>query len=166
MTYVILVIVIIESVLLVLIQRKLKCHLLELHRLKKHDNIMTTRFILLNRWLEKREEGNTIPDFLIKKGIDRVGIYGLSTFAERLIAEIAANNIQIRYIIDKRFDLQGGKYDNIPVISSDLAWKFPDVHIIIVTTIHQLEEVRQNLEAKEITPGLEIKGLNELVDEM
>lgn len=53
-------------------------------------------------WLELELSGTTIADYLLKRGYKRIGIYGYSNFAKRLLQELKRNlGLTIACVIDQ-----------------------------------------------------------------
>ncbi|MCP4150518.1 MAG: FkbM family methyltransferase [bacterium] len=142
----------------------------ELLELKKHTQLVTIRFDLLNHWLEKRSAGRNIGDYLRNKNVKTIGIYGLGTFAERLMEEVnpsqtGANDIKIACIVDGRRELQGGRYDGIPVINDYLIRKYMEVELIIVTPFHAFEVIRKKIEENLTHHNPGVIGIDEIINE-
>ena len=138
---------------------------LQLEKLRQDAAIFRNRVNLLVQWLEKRNQNRTIGAYLKEKGIKNVGIYGLGTIGERLLEELLADkDITVSYILDKKWVLQGGRCEGIPVISPDLIKKYPGVQWLIVTPVFDLYSIRT--EIFKIDPHTEIKGIDEIINRM
>jgi len=136
---------------------------LQLNKVQKDSFIFRNRMNLLLQWLEKRNQNQTIGNYLKKNGIQYIGIYGLGTLGERLLEELLMNTgITVSYIVDRKWVLQGGRYKSIPVISPDLIKKYPEVQLLIVTPIFDLYSIQTIIH--KVNPHLEIKGINEIIN--
>ena len=100
-------------------------------------------FLLLNRWLCKKQEGKDTKDWFRGKKYHRVCIYGLAEIGERLISEIESSDIKISCGIDKRvikhdFDFPVYRMKDIQEISQDF-------DVIVVTPFYYFEEIHSEL---------------------
>ena len=129
--------------------------------LRSYANKVSKRYDLFNDLLKKKYEGKNIGNYLRTQSVNAVGIYGLGSIGERVIEELHQNGIAIRYIIDKRGELHGGRYDGIPVISSRFAIKYKDTQFLIVTFVEGVDEVRKQM--FEYSDNLSIVGIGEIV---
>ncbi|MCP4154321.1 MAG: hypothetical protein GY757_41740 [bacterium] len=132
-------------------------------KLQETCRVLDDRFNILNKWLEKRNAGKWIGDYLKKQNITAVGVYGLGILGERLLEELDKSDIDVVYIVDGRWDLQGGRYDGIPVIGVNLILKYSNVPMIIVTPFHAIEKIKKNL--NENIASVQVKGIDEIIDE-
>lgn len=80
---------------------------------------------VLTLWL-KSHFGNSIGNYLKEKGIQTIAIYGYGFLGKMLYQEIQNTNIEIRYIIDKRKQID----TNVLIIGPLAQWQQVDAIII------------------------------------
>lgn len=97
---------------------------------------------VLIRWIKSIQEGYSIVDYLNKKGITCVAIYGYSDLGKLLHKELMRSNIRVEAILDKR-DI-GDAMDGIPVMSPLKYHMKADA--ILVTAIFYFDEIKQELQ--------------------
>lgn len=121
---------------------------------KKHLRL----FILLNHWLELKQEGRTILDYFYQNKIKCIAIYGMSYVGERLYEDLKNSDIKIKYIIDRNAKKI---YSNLDLyLPNDT---LPEVDAIIVTAISYFDEIKTVLDKN---VGYPIVSLEEILNEL
>lgn len=115
-------------------------------------------FLLMNRWVQIRQEERSIANYLLESGYKKVAIYGMSYVGETLIRELKDSEIQVLYGIDQNAD----------TIYSDIELKkpqdrLPEADAVIVTAITYYDEIEEILQEKMNCP---IISLEEIFDEI
>lgn len=106
---------------------------------EKHLSLM----LLLNRWLEIKQEGKSIIEYFHENKIKNIAIYGMSYVGERLYEELKNSDIEIRYEIDKNAEKI---YSDVDIFSPEE--ELSKVDAIIVTPIFYFEEIEKMLKEK------------------
>lgn len=119
----------------------------------KHLAIMN----LLSMWLQNKENGLKIEDYLKERKIKKIAIYGMSFVGERLYDELEHSDIEVVYCIDKNAN---NIYKDIDVLSPDSELeKKESVDAIIVTAFMFFDEIEANLKEKVNIPILSIDDI-------
>lgn len=100
-------------------------------------------FIMMNQWVRVKQKGKNLSDYLERKGIHRIAIYGMHYAGETLVEELRHSNIEIAYGIDRRTN---ALFADFPIISVEDP--LDDVDAIIVTPITFFDEIEQELSQK------------------
>ena len=111
-------------------------------------------FQMMNMWLEMKQKGRSAVEYLQKKGIKRIAIYGMREFGERFYEEAKNGDIEVVCIIDKEADQIKGDF---LVISPEQT--FPKVDAIIVTADYYYNEIWNVLKTKVDCPIYSLKGV-------
>lgn len=115
-------------------------------------------FMTMNQWVKIKQEGKCIADYLKKKDINTIAIYGMSYMGQSLLAELSNSNIKVLYGIDKNAkDI----YCDVDIYTVDM--QLPQVDGVVVTSIYYYAEIEKRLRAKVEGP---IFSLEEIVYEM
>lgn len=133
---------------------------------QSYIDLLLQRFNLMNEWLRKRNSGKTIPTYLRPQGITSVGVFGLGSFGERLLEELLQEKMTVGYIVERQRHLQGGRYEGIPVISTDLIRKYPGVPLLIVTPYQDLAQVKTQVQRLAAEIPLTVKGIDQIIQEL
>ena len=101
----------------------------------KHLAIMN----LFSMWLQNKEAGLKIEDYLKEQQIKRIAIYGMSFVGERLYDELEQSDIKVVYCIDKNAN---NIYKDINVLTPDSGLeKEESVDAIVVTAFVFFDEI-------------------------
>lgn len=92
-------------------------------------------------WLEKRQKGESIADFMINKQYKNVAVYGLGKLGVSLINELKEKGINIAYIIDQRAEEIFFQDIDVFLFTKTL----PDVGAVIITTVNDQKELREKI---------------------
>ena len=95
---------------------------------------------LLDRWMEMREKGIYLAEYLNEKNLKKIAIYGYGNFGKHLFWELKHSEVEIQYIIDR----QGDKVcSELPVYLPTDA--LPECDAIIVTPFWIFNDIRKIL---------------------
>lgn len=97
-------------------------------------------FLMMNRWVQMKQEGKSLIDYFEKYNYRTIAIYGMSYAGERLMDEVRDSGITVRYGIDKNAD---GIYADIDIFSPDE--QLQEVDAVIVTSIFFIDEIEKVL---------------------
>lgn len=111
-------------------------------------------FLMMNQWVQVKQEGKKLADYLYEQGYRNIAIYGMSYAGETLVNELRGSNINISYGIDKKAD---SLYSDIEIIS--LEDELKDVDAIIVTAITFFDEIEEKLSHKINCPVISLEDI-------
>lgn len=97
-------------------------------------------YLMMNRWVEIKQDGKNITDYFHRNGYESIAIYGMNYAGERLLHELKDSDIEVKYGIDQRAD---EIYTDIDVITIDV--ELPSVDVIVVTPIYFYGEIQDKL---------------------
>lgn len=116
----------------------------------KHKHYME----LFDRWLYLLEEGQSISDILIKKGITNVALYGYGITGKHLFNELKNSEVMVTCIIDK---YKSNINVDVPVIKpQDVTSK---VGTIVVTSTYYYDEIYLELKGKGLKNIISLQSL-------
>lgn len=98
---------------------------------------------IFSEWIRKKQDGICLADYLEKRELKRVAIYGIGFIGERLYDELKNSSIEVVYAIDQNPDMV---WSDLEVYSP--GEKLPKVDAIIVTPLYYFETIRKSLEGK------------------
>lgn len=94
-------------------------------------------FQLMNRWMIARNEGKKISDYLKKRGIYDIAIYGMGDFANHILEELKDSDIRVKYGIDRDVCCTNSQISNICSAGDILE----DVDVVIITPFLSVESI-------------------------
>lgn len=111
-------------------------------------------FVMMDRWVEVKQEGKNLAEYFKKEGYKTVAIYGMHYAGERLFEELQKTDIEVKYGIDK----------NAETIYSELDIYHPDddleqVDAVVVTPIYFFSEISKELEEKFDCPIISLEDI-------
>jgi len=130
----------------------------EITRLK---NIVLKKNMLYEftiKWLFLKQIGKSMTSYFYEHRYKKIAIYGMHYLGQRLYDELKSSDIEIIYGIDRNAEYI---IENIPVLR--LQDKLKTVDVIVVTTITDFENIRQDLKQKLECP---IVSLEEVLREI
>jgi len=95
---------------------------------------------LMDKWMEKLENGDSLNTFFSERKYSNIAIYGMGILGRHLKQQLGGTDIRIQYIIDKRKDLIRSE---IQVIN--LGENMSDIDAIIVTPFDEFENIKEEL---------------------
>ena len=111
-------------------------------------------YMLMNNWLQLKQEGYSLANVLKQKKYNIIAIYGMSYIGERVCDELRDSDIMIEYGIDK---VKKGNYNQIEIYNLDA--KLPVVDAIIVTAIFSFDKIFNEISRKVNMPIVSIQDL-------
>lgn len=101
-------------------------------------------YLLALKWIQLKQAGKHIENYLLDKGYSAIAIYGMSYMGTTLLSDIDQNMIDIRYGIDAKADKI---IASIPVFFPKD--ELPEADVIINTTTLDNEVIREGLKNKD-----------------
>lgn len=98
-------------------------------------------YFLLNQWIQLKQKGLSFEKYFIELGYENIAIYGMGEVGMRLLDELKATNINVKYVIDKA-DISVEKIPVIKNITSEL-----NVDAIVVTPMFAFDDIKEEFEA-------------------
>lgn len=111
-------------------------------------------YSLLNQWLLLKQEGKSLEDYFVGKGIKTVAIYGMGEMGNRLYDELKNSQIKVLYGIDKEASTV---YSELEVIECEEISE--DVDVIVVTAVFAFEEIAEELKNKVEFPVISLEDV-------
>jgi len=118
----------------------------------------------MDMWMDLREKGYSVNEFLKLRNIHRVGIYGYGILGRHLIWEIEQSDslIDVAWILDVRAEtITTSKY---PVYLPDSVEKLSKAELIIVCAINDFDEVEAFVSSRTRIPIASFKDIIEECD--
>ncbi len=111
-------------------------------------------FLLMNRWVQVKQEGKNLSSYFESNGYKKIAIYGMSYAGERLLEELKNTQTEVEYGIDRNAD---ALYADITIVSPDEELK--EVDAVVVTSIFYMDEVEKTLSEKLSCPILSLEDI-------
>ena len=110
-------------------------------------------FKVLNIWMDLKQKGSSVGNYLYGHGYKRIAIYGMHYLGERLFLELRDTPVEIAYGIDKNTIM----IDGLTVLNSND--QLETVDMIIVTAITYFDGIKQALEEKIKCPIVSLEDI-------
>lgn len=108
---------------------------------KNEKNWKYSPFHVLERWIKLYQRKILVKDYLEKKNISSVAIYGLGGIGTLLLQDLRQSDVNVLYGIDRRArELR----EDIPIVTLEDSWKTVDM--IIVSASVDYEELKNQIE--------------------
>lgn len=111
-------------------------------------------YLMMNRWVEIKQEGKSLVDYFKKKNYKSIAIYGMNYAGERLLNELKNGEIIVKYGIDQRADEIDTDIDLITMND-----ELPEVDAMIVTPIFFFDEIQDKLSEKMDCPIISLEDI-------
>lgn len=125
-----------------------------IEKVQKTSDKYFSLFLLMNRWIEIRQEGKKLSDFLIRNGYRKIAVYGMSYAGETFINELKCSDVSVVYGIDKNAD---SIYADVNIVLPEDDLK--PVDAIVVTAITFFNEIEEQLAQKVKCPILSLEDI-------
>lgn len=109
---------------------------------------------LYGKWMDIRNEGKTVADYLKENGYRSVAIYGMHYIGENLLEELRDHQIEVKYAIDRNADNITSDVDVFHP-EDDL----PDADAVIVTAFYYFDEIQDRLQGRVSCPVLSFEDI-------
>lgn len=111
-------------------------------------------FVMMDRWVEVKQEGKNLAEYFKREGYRTVAIYGMHYAGERLYEELKNTEIEVKYGIDKNAETIYSELD-IYHVDADLE----QVDAVVVTPIFFFDEISKGLEEKFDCPIISLEDV-------
>lgn len=115
----------------------------DLKRLKQELGRYQTFFNIYDKWLELKQGGKKLKDYLQLKGYNNIAIYGIGKIGERFYKDLVLEGGKVLYIIDKnksRFKC------DVQCFSPEC--ELPEADVVIVTAICDYDTIKEDIRVK------------------
>jgi len=112
----------------------------------------------LDRWMQLRENNIHVSQYLIKKNIHTVAIYGIGVLGKHLLYEFKNSQIDVKYLIDKNTQKRVNGY-NLVAPCEELG----KVDAIIITVVNEFDSIYEDLKNR---IDAELMSIEELIYEL
>lgn len=125
-----------------------------LEKMQQMSNKHLALFLMMNQWVQVKQEGKNLSDYFEKKGYKKIAIYGMSYVGETLLNELKGSEIEVVYAIDKNSNQISA---DVSIVSVDDYLE--EVDAIVVTAISFFDEIEETLSTKLHCPILSLEDI-------
>lgn len=111
-------------------------------------------YLMMNQWVNIKQEGKNLSTYFLKNGYKRIAIYGMSYAGETLLKELKGTEVKVVYAIDKNAK---NIYSNVNIVS--LGDSLEEVDVVVITAITFLGEIENQLSKKLTCPLLSLEDI-------
>ncbi len=111
-------------------------------------------FLLMNQWVQVKQKGMSVAEYLTKNNYKQIAIYGMSYMGGTLVKELKDTEVIVKYGIDIKPD---EAYADIDVSTPDQ--EMPEVAAIIVTAVSALSEIENMLHEQVCCPVISLEDI-------
>lgn len=111
-------------------------------------------YLMMNRWVEVKQEGKSLVDYFKKNNYKTIAIYGMNYVGERLLNELKGGEVIVKYGIDQRAD---EIYTDIDLVTMND--ELLEVDAIVVTPIFFFDEIQDELSNKIDCPIISLEDI-------
>lgn len=108
----------------------------------------------LDKWMELKEKGSSIADYLNRKNIKTVAIYGFAMMGKHVLRELEDSSIEVKYMIDRNTSRH-----NTPIEIKKPDDKLSYVDAVIVTPILEFSSISKSMKERLDTRYISIEEL-------
>ncbi len=99
-------------------------------------------FLMMNQWVQVKQEKKSLADYMAGKGLCNIAIYGMGYAGKTLLKELEGSSVHVSYVID----MGNPAIENYRVYTLDD--EMPDVDAVVVTPIYDFDEIEKKLSQK------------------
>lgn len=111
-------------------------------------------FIMMNHWVNCKQDNKSISNYLKENGYKDIAIYGVGCVGETLVEELKDSDIHIAYGIDRSANVIHTNID-VYTLDEDLTC----VDAIVVTAVTYYDEIKKELERKVNCPIISLDDI-------
>ena len=115
-------------------------------------------FFVYDSWLRLMEQDISISEYLLKRGIKSIAVYGDNQIGKRLYHALKKEGICVRYFIDMNAEYLE---EEIPVYMP--VAPLQNVDMVIISLVESIDSIRKTLSG---LLGTKIYGITELIEEI
>ncbi len=125
-----------------------------LHGTQQMSDKHLALFLMMNRWVEVKQDGKSLFAYFHDKEYKSIAIYGMSYAGERLLHELKNSGIEVKYGIDQKAD---EIYTDVDILT--INDELPNVDAIVVTSIYFFNEISEKLKALTDIPVISLEDI-------
>nr|WP_300786838.1 hypothetical protein [uncultured Acetatifactor sp.] len=110
---------------------------------KRQANKNRGLFLLMNQWVNLKQDGKKVEGYFIQKNLKRIAIYGMGYVGKRLVKELKRSEIDVVYGIDRN---AAAIFSEIELVTMDD--DLEDVDAVVVTLVDEYDTVCEMLSHK------------------
>lgn len=101
---------------------------------------------LTYEWMQIKNQGKVVTNFLQKNNINKIAIYGKGSLGELFLQELKNSNIKVVCFIDQNYSRKPQTENAVPIISIKKFTELgTDVDAVIVTPIHIYDDIKNEI---------------------
>ena len=120
-------------------------------------------FLMMNQWVNIKQEGKNLSSYFERKGYKRIAIYGMSYAGCTLYDELLSSDVEIAYLMDQNVSKALGLGKGFGAKFVSMNDSLEEVDVIVVTPITFFEEIAEDLRHKINCP---IVSLEDVINEV
>ncbi len=110
---------------------------------KEFDNKYKLYYYVMDCWMRLRQRGRSIEEYFIKRGFNRIAIYGMAELGITLYRELRDSSVEVVYGIDR-----AAERETEGLSIKRLEEELPRVDAIVVTALFSFEAIEQEIRSK------------------
>lgn len=121
---------------------------------KRQANKNRGLFLLMNQWVNLKQDEKKIEEYFIQKNLKRIAVYGMGYVGKRLVKELKHSEIDVVYGIDRN---AADIFSEIELVTMDD--DFEDIDAVVVTLVDEYDTVCDMLSQKVKCPVIAIEDI-------
>lgn len=121
---------------------------------KEMSDKLLSLFLMMDQWVNVKQEGKNLSEYFEKKGYKKIAIYGMSYAGIALAKELKNTNTEVKYGIDKN----SGNL-SAPVNTFSLESELDEVDAVVVTAVFYFDQIEESLQKKFDCPILSLEDV-------
>lgn len=106
------------------------------------------------KWLNSSRSKTSVAEWLNKRNIHEVAIYGMGDLGNHLLKELVETGTSVKYVIDRNTNRDVGTYHCYS--NTD---KLPKVQAIIVTPVYEFKTIAETLDIENTTEVISLENI-------
>lgn len=127
----------------------------QIKALKDKNDKLSDNYLLLNHWLEIRNEERSAAEYFRDMGYKHIAVYGMAELANRLAEELENSDIQIDYGIDRDVSCTNSRIENVYSLQDEL----PVTDVVVVMPYYAFDGICRDLKKKVKCPIVSIEDV-------
>jgi len=120
---------------------------------KNEESKYKLYFNIMNMWLDAKQSGKSVTEYIKKQGYNRIAIYGMKSIGERLYVELMDSDIEVVCVIDQGKNVLG----DFLLLSPDD--DIPPIDLLVVTADYYFNDIKAKMEKRVSCPIISLSGL-------
>lgn len=111
-------------------------------------------YMLMNQWVQVKQDGKSLVDYFEKYEYKNIVIYGMNFVGQTLCKELESSSINIKYAIDKNAESIFADCDVVTMEDN-----LEEADAVIVTPIYYFDEIEEELSEKMDCPIISLEDI-------